>query len=257
MRFSKITICVAIGGFLLASVRAFPGTFTVISQPTLGYTSATNLYSPTDPDFTVINSLGPFNFSSGLMELSVPDTWATWSCPPSSESCTPRVLWTQDTDILKLTLTQPDQKIVGFELQPDLFQVENVRVEFFSGTTLVGTITRLVNGDAGARLFAAESDMPITSILIDDLAGDDFAIANLRSAPEPGALTLLLTNFLGRRRALAPQADPITPISIQASEPEIKRSGSSPGLANPLAAVGLPVQPDEDSLARIRWPVRK
>jgi len=196
MQFRKAAMHIAIAGFLLASVPAFPGTFTIISQPTLSYTSSTELYSPTDPDFTVINSLGPFSFSSPLMELSVPDTWSTWGCPPNTESCSPRVLWTQGTDILKLTLTKPDQKIVGFELEPNTFQTDDIRVEFFNGSTLVGVIDQMVNGQGGALLFAAESNMPFTSILINDLSGDDFAIANLRSAPEPNVLTLLIPNLL-------------------------------------------------------------
>ena len=69
MRFTRVTIFIAIGTFLLASVPASAGPiytfvgdgFSVVSQPTSSWDNASHLYTPTDPDYTVIKSLGPFD----------------------------------------------------------------------------------------------------------------------------------------------------------------------------------------------------
>jgi len=224
MRFTRVTIFIAIGGFLLASLPAFAGSnagsFTVVSQPTWRWTGATYLSTPKDPDYTVINSLGPFDFSSGLTELSVPSTWATWNCAPATESCTPRVLATPGNSLtINIEYANPDAKIFGFELQPKTQQVDDILVDFFNGNTLLGTIDQLVNGNAGALLFAGvrtsyfrksngelDGGMPFTSVKITDLSGNSFAIAELRAAPEPSApITLgsgLLTLVVLMRRKL-------------------------------------------------------
>jgi hypothetical protein len=173
-----------------------------ISQPTGAYIGGTTLLSPIDPDNTVINSLGPVTFGSGLQELTVPLTWAIWNSPPAVESADPRVLYSNGATTLSLALAYPVQTL-GFELQPDLFQQEEVTATFYDGVVVVGTLDLFPSGLAGSLLFAETTTTEaFTSIVINDLAGDDFAIANLRygqpaiATPEPATLFLFGAGLL-------------------------------------------------------------
>jgi hypothetical protein len=67
------------------------------------------------------------------------------------------------------------------EIEPDSFGSFSVSVDFMNGATTLGTVTRTVNGNAGALLFAATSTTPITSVVITTpLAANGFALAQLR-----------------------------------------------------------------------------
>ena len=199
MRLVKLTTLIAL--CTLLSLPAFAG-FTTFSQPgDDGYMANTTNYGGGDGSGGFITSLGPFNFSNPQSENNVPNSWATWNCPPATESCTPNILWNEGFNTLTMTFS-PTQ-ILGFELEPDNFAVEEVTAQFFNGANLVGTIDLFPNGQAGALLFAAQTDEAFTSVVITDLAGGDFAIAQLRegtppppTTPEPGTMALLGTGLL-------------------------------------------------------------
>lgn len=199
MRLVKLTTLIAL--CLVLSLPAFAG-FTTFSQPGDGnYIANTVNYGGGDGSGGFITSLGPFSFSNPQAENNVPNGWATWGCPPATESCTPNVLWNEGFN--SLTITFSPTSIIGFELEPDNFAVEEVTAQFFDGANLVGTIDLFPNGSAGALLFAAQTDQAFTSVVITDLAGGDFAIAELRAGspptttPEPGTMVLLGTGLLG------------------------------------------------------------
>jgi len=205
MRLLKITTLIALSTLLLMSLPAFADSWTTIPTPGTGtYTTDTTNYGGGDGSGNFITSLGPFGFSNPQSENNVPNSWATWGCPPQTESCSPNVLWNQGFSTLTIT-TSDIQNIIGFELEPDQFQQEQVNATFHSSTGDSFTLSLSPNGSGGALLFAVH-DMTagahITSVDIVDTAGDDFAIAQLRSGevtstPEPGSILLFGSGILG------------------------------------------------------------
>ncbi len=230
MRLVKLTTLIVF--CLVLSLPAFAG-FTTFAQPGDGnYESSTTNYGGGDGSGGFISSLGPFNFSNSMSENNVPNSWATWGSPPFTESSTPNVLWNEGFSTLTLSLTG-SFTTVGFELEPDQFQQEEVTAQYFNGGTLLGTIDLFPNGSAGALLFAAHSDSDITSVVITDLAGDDFAIAQLRAGgsttPEPGRILLFGSGLLGAGWRDAPQDESLGPTFRRGIAVEsISRSDNAP-----------------------------
>ena len=133
MRFSKLSMLVVLGA-LLFSLPAFADSWTIIPQPgDGGYTTMTTNYGGGDGSGNFITSLGPFSFSNPQSENNVPNSWATWNCPPATESCTPNVLWNEGFSTLTIT-TSDQESILGFELEPDNFAVETIDAVFHSST---------------------------------------------------------------------------------------------------------------------------
>ena len=114
----------------------------------------------------------------------------------------------QVSEIRQIAITVSDvENTMGFELEPDQFQQELVTATFHSSTGDSFTLSLMPNGSAGALLYAVQDTTAgahITSVDINDTAGDDFAIAQLRTGgtstgttPEPGTLILLGSGLLG------------------------------------------------------------
>jgi hypothetical protein len=139
-------------------------------------------------------------YSSDLVEYTVPTSWVAWGTPPAVETSTPRVGFTNGISSLSISLITP-AKTFGFELGPDKQTSEDTIAAFYSGSTLVGTIDRFPDGNGGALLYAASTTTnPFTSVVITNLEGDDFAVAQERFAlavPEPAPLLLLIPAFAG------------------------------------------------------------
>lgn len=207
MRLLKITTLVALSALLLLSLPAFADSWTVFPQPTPGgqYVSSTTNYGGGDGSLNFITSLGPFTYSNPQSENSVPNSWGTWNCPPATESCTPNVLWNEGFSTLHIDVSG-SFNTTGFELEPDLFQQEDVQATFHASDGSFFTLDLMPNGSAGALLYAVQDDTPgshIVSIDIVDNAGDDFATAQWRAGnsstttPEPSSLILLGSGLLG------------------------------------------------------------
>lgn len=205
MRLVKLTTLIALSALLLMSLPAFADSWTVFPTPGTGnYTGFTTNYGGGDGSGNFITSLGPFSFSNPQSENNVPNSWATWGCPPQTESCSPNVLWNAGFSTLTIS-TSDRENTIGFELEPDQFAQESVTATFHASDGASYMLTLQPNGSAGALLFAVQDDTPgayITSVDIVDNAGDDFAIAQLRTGnssttPEPGSILLFGSGILG------------------------------------------------------------
>jgi hypothetical protein len=169
--------------------------FTPISLPDATYLSSTVPLPITAADFGVVSSLSggglTATFDTGLVALTVPATWGSWGAPPNVQSSTPRVLWTNGSTSLTLTLGQ-QASIFGLEAEPNTSVASSILASFYLGAGLIGEIPLVVNGNGGARLFAASSTTPFDRIVLSST--DDFAIAQVRAAavPEPGLVPKLI-----------------------------------------------------------------
>jgi hypothetical protein len=177
-----------IGGGAAAAPRlpsVGPQQITQIENPTPEYVNSTDLLEISQiPDLTPVTSVSDVvqtvTFSVTMSKRSVPGTWGTWGSPPFTEGNMPHLLYSNGATTVEMTLAEPSS-IFGFELNPNPFSLETYTVEFYSGATLVGSITRQIHGDAGARLLAARSDgSAFDRVVVSGTA--DFGIARLRYA---------------------------------------------------------------------------
>jgi len=202
MRKSILTFAAALFALGIAATTA-RADFQVIFQPNPVYLSQTTKLAITDADFTVTSAIGPIGFSPAVTELTVPSSWATWGCPPQTEDCTPRVLWTGSSETLTFTLPGGNQAL-GFEAEPNIFEVEHIIANFYDGAALVGTVNYDINGQAGALLMAADTHTnQFTSVTITDTNGSGgFAIGDIRYGtpqsitPEPASILLFGSGLL-------------------------------------------------------------
>jgi hypothetical protein len=155
------------------------------------------------PDLTTVTSITDgalvVGFSNTVTKATVPATFSTWGLPPDTESPTPAVLNTfanPNPGVRTLALSKPIE-VFGVEVEGGDFDAAVFTMDFFSGATLLGSISRTVVGDGGARLLAGESSIPFDSLVIaDHLAfGDNsFAMAEVRytlaAVPEPTSVLL-------------------------------------------------------------------
>jgi hypothetical protein len=118
------------------------------------------------------------DFEPTVEKRKVPRSWATWGSPPDTEGKHPNILYTNGSTTLTVSFSAP-MTIVGVEAEPNPFEVHTFQMEFFSGATSLGVITRDINGDHGARLLAGQSD-GITSVVI--TSDVDFSIGRIRLA---------------------------------------------------------------------------
>jgi len=187
-------------GMMLQSTSA-SAAFNPIPNPDAGYQGSTTNIALTAPDGTTLTSINDatltIGFDANRDVHSVPGGgWASWSSPPFSETATPRVLSAFNYDPTAITLTLTFSQALatfGAEVEPDPFSIHNISAAFFNGALLVGTIALDLDGNSGARLFAANAtggDM-FTSVVFTSDA--DFALAQFRYAvvPEPSTWAIM------------------------------------------------------------------
>ena len=181
------------------------GQFSPIATPTSAYTGSTTLIPITAADLTSLTSLSDgvqtVTLSAPFVALTASSIyWGPWGSPPNTESSTPRLV-ANITPVTSVTLTlSAPATTFGFELQPDIRSVFAVSANFYNGSTLLGTVSQSINGDAGARLMAASSTTPITSVVIAISAdASGFGIAQFRyiRAIQPPVVPALSTAAMG------------------------------------------------------------
>lgn len=158
-----------------------------ISLPDANYLAATTKIDISGvSDHTLLTSITDgtqtVSFDVTMEKLSVHDTWTYWDFPPSTETSSPHVLFTQQVNTLTMTLAKP-ATIFGFELAPNLFSSFSFTADFFAGATLVESVTQdvIVTPLDPVRLFAVEVDNPITRVVITVVGNPiGFAIAQVR-----------------------------------------------------------------------------
>lgn len=201
MRFRTFPLALACVA-MLAGVSA-RADFNPIPQPNAAYTSSTTLIDISGiPDGTtgiasVTDGTQTVSFDQSLEKGTVGAGWATWNSPPAVESSTPPVLFRVSTNSLTLSLSVLSTTF-GFELQGNEDTVSSQFLVTFLDNALnpVGNVNLLVNGNAGALLFAASTTTsPFSRVTIDNtsLDADGFAIANLRytAVPEPASIAMV------------------------------------------------------------------
>lgn len=159
--------------------------FNTISEPNSDYLNSTkkiNISGLVNKTLypSITDGFQTVTFSQSVKKLIVPNCgWPTWSAPPFSESATPPVLNSNCSFSLTLNLSKPSC-IFGFELEPNPFADICFTIQFFSGQTLIGAITKVINGYAGARLIAAETSCDNLFDRVVITGGSDFSIAQVR-----------------------------------------------------------------------------
>jgi len=200
---NKTLICGIFSLYLGACLPPARADFAALANPDASYVAATNLMPIMGAEFDTVDSVtdgfntaffrspGPFGIPLSLPIFDVGSVWFSWSAPPFAETDTPRVLGVT-APAVRISLDQP-ALVFGFEAEPQMFGLHTITAQFFDSGGLAGTITQDLEGDSGARLFAAFDSQGFTDILIG--SADDFGIAQLRygntaPAPEPSSIVL-------------------------------------------------------------------
>jgi len=154
---------------------AVPGVddFTPIPFSDAAYLDRTTPFEITEPDFTVIT------------ELTAGDCTLTFD--PGVEVRTllgwgdDRVLFSQEATSIEMTLSENCAAgTFGFESEPNLFDTAVLMTAAYEGDEKLGTISLTVLGRAGPRLFAADSDPPISRVVFS--AESSFLVGRIRFA---------------------------------------------------------------------------
>lgn len=174
------TLALAVG--VNSAVRA---QFTPIVQPDAWYLSATTMLPTPDtfPASSLTDGLFTVNLSAGADQYrQAPGSgWSTWNSPPWVEPTPTDVFYFPDVTSLTMTFSNP-VNIFGFEGQPKPFAVHDMSAIFYMGGSQVGNITLPVDGNSGARLFAAQGTWFDQVVFSSDT---EFAIGRVRYGNEP------------------------------------------------------------------------
>jgi hypothetical protein len=159
------------------------GSLKPINRPNEKYVSNTCVFDLSEfADFEPVTHLDgcgiSVDFDVELLKRTTGQTWGTWGSPPYTESATPLVLHRLvDPATVTITLSKRS-RMTGFEAEPQAFAARDISATFLDRDgVVIGTITRSIEGEAGARLLAAQARNVKTITISSESA---FAIAQLR-----------------------------------------------------------------------------
>lgn len=172
-----------------------------IVQPNASYLSRTTLLPMTAPlntDFTSLtDGFLTVSFANAVGAREIPTGWGTWSTAPESENPGGSGFRVGQTSGNSNTMTFSRMLTIwGFEAEPNVFGEFEMTASFLRGGSTVATVSRLVNGDAGARLFAFEDAGGFDAVRFEASPNaGGFAQAQFRYAattvPEPSTYALM------------------------------------------------------------------
>jgi hypothetical protein len=217
MTFTRKLHLFSMAGLLLAASALHAGPFVAISNPDAAYLAGTsyigNLGTPSSDVTSITDGTQIVTFWTDSTMLSsqnmnvreVGSNWGTWAVAPDSQrpdnSDPLPVLYSNGATSIFMALSLPSY-VFGFEAEPNPFSPHDMTATFYgAGMTLLGSITRNVDGNAGSRLFAASAD-PISYVQFSSQV--DYAVGAFRYSadrvgeiPEPGTIALVGLGLVG------------------------------------------------------------
>lgn len=198
IQISNLTDLLAVGGTYATGTTNMEATFS-------GLANGTSVSAFSDATLTV-------GLSDLMTKGQVGVTFETWGSPPDTENSAPAILNTfGNPNVTTRTLTfSHGLAVFGVEAESGDFGVHHFTMAFFEGATLLGSIARDIEGNAGARILAGESSFAFDRVVITQTTGGgdpSFAVAepryHLAAVAEPATLTLVgagLATLLASRR---------------------------------------------------------
>lgn len=199
--FAAVGFCMGTAQLNAAIIGVAGGTSA--AGPTLGPYTMTPFGPDPTPDITFVDSVasplgGTVDFSTPMLHLLVPTSWATWSHGYNGD-----VYWTAGDTEVTLTLPAGTGAFYLFA-QPNPTQFFDITAEAQDGTK----VTQTVDGQAGAANYGfyatgGDSIMKITVSSSVDFAVGEFGIAkeitggqpDPSPVPDKGNLSVLLAAF--------------------------------------------------------------
>src|SRR5262249_26242531 len=104
--------------------------------------------APGSTTTSISDGLETVTFDHTMTGARIGSGWTFWGGPPNTESLTPNILSNVTVGALTLTLSHPTAEF-GVEMETNTFGTFTLTADFFSGPTLVGTISRAVTSATG------------------------------------------------------------------------------------------------------------